>query len=72
MIARPLQLIEEYTMPQSDAQRKATNEYRKRNVRAFNLKFFPADKDLLDWFESQPQKAQYLKDLIRKDMENNN
>ena len=55
-------------MPQSDAQRKATNEYRKRNVRAFNLKFFPADKDLLDWFESQPQKAQYLKDLIRKYM----
>lgn len=57
-------------MAQSEAQRKATNEYRKRNVRAFNLKFFPADKDLLEWFESQPQKAQYLKELIRKDMEN--
>lgn len=55
-------------MPQSEAQRKATNEYRKRNVRAFNLKFFPADRELLEWFESQPNKAQYLKDLIREDM----
>ena len=59
-------------MPQTDAQRKTTNESRKRNIRSLNLKIFPADKDLLDWFESQPQKAQYLKDLIRKDMENNN
>lgn len=58
-------------MAQSEAQRRANSEYRKRNVRAFNLKFFPADKDLLDWFESQPQKAQYLKDLIRQDMERN-
>ena len=46
-------------MPQSEAQRKATNEYRKRNVRAFNLKFFPADRELLEWFESQPNKAQF-------------
>lgn len=64
----PLQ--KEYTMSQSDAQRKANNEYRKRNVRTFNLKFFPADKELLEWFESQPNKAQYLKELIRKDMNN--
>lgn len=64
----PLQ--KEYTMSQSDAQRKANNEYRKRNVRTFNLKFFPADKELLEWFESQPNKAQYLKGLIRKDMNN--
>lgn len=56
-------------MPKYESQKRATNEYRKRNVRSFNLKFYPADADLLEWFESQPSKAQYLRDLIRADME---
>lgn len=56
-------------MPKYESQKRATNEYRKRNVRSFNLKFYPADADLLEWFESQTSKAQYLRDLIRADME---
>ena len=52
-----------------DSQKRANNEYRKRNVRSFNLKFYPGDADILEWFEGQPNKAQYLKDLIRRDME---
>ncbi len=55
-------------MGRSEAQKRADNEYRKRSVRSFNLKFYPADADIREWFESQPNKAQYLKELIRRDM----
>lgn len=55
-------------MATSDARKRANNEYRKRSVRSFNLKFYPADGDLLEWFEAQENKAQYLKGLIREDM----
>ena len=56
-------------MPRYESPKRADNEYRKRNVRSFNLKFYPDDADLLEWFEEQPNKAQYLKELIRRDME---
>ena len=56
-------------MPRYESQKRADNEYRKRNVRSFNLKVYPDDADLLEWFEEQPNKAQYLKELIRRDME---
>lgn len=58
-------------MATSEAQKRANNEYRKRNVRSFNLKFYPSDDELLAWFEDQPNKAQYLKELIRQDMDRN-
>lgn len=55
-------------MATSDAQKRANNEYRKRSVRSFNLKFYPGDSDIHEWFDRQPNKAQYLKELIRRDM----
>ena len=45
----------EYSMGRSEAQKRADNEYRKRSVRSFNLKFYPADADILEWFERQPK-----------------
>lgn len=30
--------------------------------------FTPQDNDILEWLEQQPNKAGYLKDLIRADM----
>lgn len=59
-------------MPKYESQKRATNEYRKRSVRSFNLKFYPADADILEWFENQPNKAQYLRDLIGADMKARN
>lgn len=56
-------------MPQSESRSRAVNEYRKRSVRSFNLRFYPADADLLEWLESRPEKARYLRELIRRDME---
>lgn len=53
----------------SDAQRKATERYRKANVKTFNVKFFPADAEVLEYFQSKENRNRYIKDLIRKDME---
>lgn len=50
------------------AQKKATDAYRKRNVKTFNVKFFPADMELYEWLQAQDGKNQYVKDLIRRDM----
>lgn len=53
----------------TEAQRRANAKYVKEKVRAFNLRFYPADADILAHFEAQPEKAAYLKRLIREDME---
>ncbi len=54
----------------TQAQLKATEKYRKQNIKSFTLKFFPADHDLYEYLQQQPKKAEYLRDLIRKDMQN--
>lgn len=53
----------------NDAQSRATEKYRRENVKSFNVKFFPGDADLLEWFQGQENKNRYLKNLIRADME---
>ena len=53
----------------ADARSKATEKYRKANVKSFNVKFFPADAEVLEYFQSKSKRNQYIKDLIRKDME---
>lgn len=52
-----------------DAQSRATEKYRRKNVHSFNVKFFPADSDIYEWFQDRENKNKYLKDLIRADME---
>ena len=53
----------------TEAQKRATAKSEKENVKAFNLRFFPADMDLYEHLKEQPKMAAYLKDLIRRDME---
>lgn len=53
----------------TDAQKRARNKYEKEKVKAFNLRFFPADAELYEHLRKQPKMAAYIKDLIRKDME---
>lgn len=55
-------------MAQTDAQKRAESKYREK-VRTFNLKFYPSHADLLEHFEKQEDKAAYIRELIRKDME---
>lgn len=53
----------------SDAQKSAESKYRKEKVRQHTLKFYPADADLYEFLQKQPNKNGYLKQLIRRDME---
>ena len=51
---------------------EAWTRYRKDNVKpvGFNLNK-NTDADLIEWLESQPNRAAYLKRLIREDMARN-
>lgn len=53
----------------TQAQLKATEVYRKKSIKTFSLKFFPSDHDLYEHLQKQPKKAEYLRKLIRKDMD---
>lgn len=52
----------------TEAQKKAKATYRKKGKRV-SLEFFPPEQDLYDHLEKQPQKATYIKNLIREDMQ---
>lgn len=59
----------------SEAQKRANASYKRRNTKAKQIVFFPDDMDLYEWVCTQPKQNAYLKELIRKDMEehmNNN
>lgn len=56
-------------MSVSDAQKRANERYRKQSVKQATVRFYPAESDLWDWLQSQPNKAGYVKELIRRDME---
>ncbi len=51
---------------------EAWKRYRKDNVKpvGFNLNR-NTDADVIEWLEQQPNRAAYLKRLIREDMERN-
>ena len=53
----------------SDAQKKATAEYRKKNVKQVSVRFYPSEQDIFDHMEKQGGRAAYIKRLIREDME---
>ena len=56
-------------MTQTDAQKKAALKYKTANVHQFALPFFPKDEDLWRHLQAQPRKAEYLRELIRDDLE---
>lgn len=53
----------------SEAQTKATAKYRKSSVAQRVVRFYPAEKDLLEYLDSKENRGGYIKDLIRGDME---
>lgn len=52
----------------SEAQRKAIKKY-KEKVKRITLEFSPAEEEIWQHIQSQEKKQTYIKDLIRKDME---
>lgn len=56
-------------MAVSEAQKRANEAYRKKSVKQTTLRFYPAEADLWEHLCKQDNKAGYLKELIRKDIE---
>lgn len=55
----------------SDAQKKAAAKYHREKTQMRGFRFGPNDKDVLEWLDAQPNKAGYIKRLIREDMKRN-
>lgn len=53
----------------SEAQRNAESKYRKGNVKQFVLKFYPDDMELYEHLCTKENRNDYLRQLIRNDME---
>lgn len=56
----------------TDAQRRAENAYRKK-TKQIVIRFYPSsdDEELYAWLKSQENVTEYLKTLVRDDMQNN-
>lgn len=54
----------------SEAQIQAVKKY-KEKVKRITIDFYPADAEIWEHIQQQPNKQGYIKDLIRADMEKN-
>ena len=57
------------TIATSAAQKRASVKYDKENMVQRVVRFSPHERDLLEHLDSQPNKAGYLKALIKADMD---
>lgn len=54
---------------ETEAQRKANLNYRKKSVKQVVTAFYPADEELYEFLQKQGNKAGFIKSLIREAME---
>ncbi len=55
-------------MPVSEAQKRANAKYNKEKMIQRVVRFSPNERDLLEHLDAQPNKAGYIKQLIREDI----
>lgn len=53
----------------SEAQKKASMKWDAKNSKQIIVKFYPKEEDIHAWVKSKENQQGYIKDLIRKDME---
>lgn len=53
----------------SAAQLRAAQKYKKANIKRITVDFSPAEAELWEHIQGQPNKQGYIKGLIRADME---
>lgn len=56
-------------MALTDAQKRAKAKYNKAKVTKITMEFYPSDAELLKKLQEQDNKQGYIKELIRKDLE---
>lgn len=52
-----------------ESQKKAREKWNRENKKVVSIGFYPVDADLLEHLNAKPNKAGYIKSLIRADME---
>lgn len=52
----------------TEAQLRANEKYRKERVKSFQVKFYPDDYALFEYLQKQEKKSEYIRELIRRDM----
>lgn len=52
----------------TDAQYRASQKYKKENIKRITVEFSPKEAELWEHIQNQPKKQTYIKDLIRADM----
>lgn len=57
---------------QTEAQKRAVANYRKRNVKYVTVPFYPTEKTLFEWLDNQGGRASYIKRLILEDYNRQN
>ena len=53
----------------TDAQYRASQKYKKKNIKRITVELSPKEHDLWEHVQQQPNKQGYIKALIRADME---
>ena len=53
----------------SAAQLRAAQKYKREKTKRITVDFYPAESDLWEHIQQQPNKQGYIKGLIRADME---
>lgn len=56
----------------TEAQRRAESAYRKKSVKQIVMRFYPGEDDaeLYEWIKRHRNVNEYLKSLVREDMQN--
>lgn len=52
----------------TEAQYRASQKYKKNNVKRITVDFSPVDADLWEYIQTQPNKQGFIKALIRESM----
>lgn len=58
-------------MPRTDAQKRAEMAYRKK-CKKLQITLYPTEQDIIDKVNSQGSYSEYIKNLIRQDIERSN
>ena len=53
----------------TEAQRRSENKYHKEKIIHVGINFAPPDHDLVEYLDTKSSRSEYIKKLIRKDME---
>ncbi|MCH4184003.1 MAG: hypothetical protein LKF61_00780 [Eggerthellaceae bacterium] len=56
----------------SEAKKRANAKYNREKMVQRVVRFSPREHDLLEYLDAQPNKAGFIKSLIRADMESHN